>query len=1582
MKNIMKEQVMWDYYSKFDPILDKYLPSRGEGETIASQIVTAVNKLVYKWYNDGDVYDNTKYLKGWANDLSSYANWLYKHLGSVLKGTLSRIFVDETEDDYEETLKELADKTLDETFLSKFENQPKLGSIYECDGPFKFIDREDEEDEEELDEQCESKKPLKEDCFDDFEEIIADYMPYEGEGETMSSQIATAVNMLIYKWFNDGDVYDSTTEYFGTQVNDLSSFANWLYKNTDSEVRKILNKIYNVKSNEDYEKILEELGRKIINDEFLGTFDDKPAVDSIYECDGPFEYRGTDYYDESLKKNKKEKKMFKESVSVEDIEDIKDMSDEKLLDYVHDNISGDYLFNTFDGSKHSQIVADAPDSIYNNDSIYIVNRDKLNDKKYIFVKFLAPKIAVLLTRRELESIALDNLDESDGEELDEACRSKKTLKEKAWEKEVPADIATAFRKAINNDGAQMKNIIAGVTPLLDWIAKECPDCESDVDTIRDDLQVINPEASSTDLFADDVDDGTNEEYFNDCILNPIYDLCDELNIWIPTQAMMEKIDSKKLYSVYKVTTDREFVDDDLKENELSLKLETDSFEEALDKLEDLELEGYFGVIKDNEVDEFITEQEIDSWKLAKQYGVEEAINKPNKQEKRKQINEGAGAGYNINGELTQIKFTKINSIDVEEDTVMLGTAEFANISVEGTAYFKGIAEDYYNGGEVEGEVAIDSISINPNFIDYGYADDYNKITVEDLNNAFDNIKFKSDVIGGGWSHVPFDGKVKGNIEDNYEIDYINFHFINKEDISYVDKVIEDDSDDQYDDEVLDEGRADIYDEEEAEYFKALRKAQREGTVVFTVKENDKDEDGEEFDTFQEAKKYAKANNIDKIYVSEFAICYGYYCDGDYDEYEAQVLDLDKNIITENLKDSLPDDFSGTLKDFDDNDLWNKYQRRKSVEFRATELVKDYYNNEFDLPTLHKKLEDLFGSTKEAVKWFAENDDKIKNGKLNESTQEQNTKPLEEASKTFLKDLSKDDNEKVLTHKNQFNYDVKQLKANPKTKTYSVGQFTISDPRYKTYNGKDFERTLNTLKDLGYVEESVEGDAKAQEYIDSKNDNFEKDKETTREVRKELAKQGIATDEQGKPIGEELVNGKEKSFDLVKYITEDPYATKYVAHSGKTCYRIFSSLKYYLLLCDKAGLVPKQEDDLIYSAKGNGFEFEWIEEDAILALDKTKIKESVDKKTVADAILEFKEMYSKFMDKDTFYKAIKEMEKAETYWDAKDISSIYTNLNFYRFKDNNEIVGHAGVRPSKNKSDLVYTLKDKEYNSEKERDLTKMYFDIELAKPYIDKIFNKKSTLKENTVKQGNAWVNKGKEGTHGKFKTKKEADAQRKAMFAQGYKINESYASKLSRKELEDTIWEVLDQCIAHSIADTFYMDTHLDPEFDSLEDKSDEDLRWIVDELNKKGYLDQQFYDDQESGIDWEPDKYIMREAKEKNIGNQIAQLLADDIAYNGPFGGDPVIAKGNVLELESQGPLEIYRFNNDGSVDFVNIKDAVNGWIEEGEIDEDEGDFMIEEYDHFDSVLDLIGCGLSWFMDINDDTIEAIKKLLKDKE
>lgn len=58
-------------------------------------------------------------------------------------------------------------------------------------------------------------------------------------------------------------------------------------------------------------------------------------------------------------------------------------------------------------------------------------------------------------------------------------------------------------------------------------------------------------------------------------------------------------------------------------------------------------------------------------------------------------------------------------------------------------------------------------------------------------------------------------------------------------------------------------------------------------------------------------------------------------------------------------------------------------------------------------------------------------------------------------------------------------------------------------------------------------------------------------------------------------------------------------------------------------------------------------------------------------------------------------------------------------------------------------------------------------------------------LKEDTVKNSDGtWSNKGDEGSHGKFRTKKQADNQRKAMFANGYKEdwNVKYHNDLDSK--------------------------------------------------------------------------------------------------------------------------------------------------------------------------------------------------------
>lgn len=139
----MKE---WSYFDKFEEITNKYLPACGEGDTMATQMVTAVCKLVYKWYNDGDVYDNSGYLDGWCNDLSSYANWLYQNI--AVNEILERVWNCKDDGEYEDLLAALANYCLTDELLDVLAEKPKAGSIYECDGPFAFdISKEDEDEE-------------------------------------------------------------------------------------------------------------------------------------------------------------------------------------------------------------------------------------------------------------------------------------------------------------------------------------------------------------------------------------------------------------------------------------------------------------------------------------------------------------------------------------------------------------------------------------------------------------------------------------------------------------------------------------------------------------------------------------------------------------------------------------------------------------------------------------------------------------------------------------------------------------------------------------------------------------------------------------------------------------------------------------------------------------------------------------------------------------------------------------------------------------------------------------------------------------------------------------------------------------------------------------------------------------------------------------------------------------------------------------------------------------------------------------------------------------------------------------------
>ena len=159
--------VNWNDYGQFSDILHQYLPARGEGDSKATQLVTAVNKLVYKWYNDGDVYDNTGALEGWENDLSSYANWIYKYNPSY-RSLLDRVFECYTDDDYESLLWDISEKTFQPKFLQALAAKDAVGSIYDCNGPYEFKEGDDDKEGEYYDEEYEDDYDITQDEIDAY----------------------------------------------------------------------------------------------------------------------------------------------------------------------------------------------------------------------------------------------------------------------------------------------------------------------------------------------------------------------------------------------------------------------------------------------------------------------------------------------------------------------------------------------------------------------------------------------------------------------------------------------------------------------------------------------------------------------------------------------------------------------------------------------------------------------------------------------------------------------------------------------------------------------------------------------------------------------------------------------------------------------------------------------------------------------------------------------------------------------------------------------------------------------------------------------------------------------------------------------------------------------------------------------------------------------------------------------------------------------------------------------------------------------------------------------------------------------
>ena len=96
-----------------------------------------------------------------------------------------------------------------------------------------------------------------------------------------------------------------------------------------------------------------------------------------------------------------------------------------------------------------------------------------------------------------------------------------------------------------------------------------------------------------------------------------------------------------------------------------------------------------------------------------------------------------------------------------------------------------------------------------------------------------------------------------------------------------------------------------------------------------------------------------------------------------------MFNVSENVIqynNENFVDKFIDTLGANYTLIDDED--NLFESKTTENSEADKLIKDYFNYKMDLPTLHKKLRQLFGNMKDAVEYLHDNETRVKNMKEN------------------------------------------------------------------------------------------------------------------------------------------------------------------------------------------------------------------------------------------------------------------------------------------------------------------------------------------------------------------------------------------------------------------------------------------------------------------------------------------------------------------------------------------------------------------------------------------------------------------------
>lgn len=131
--------------NKINELFEELVPGRGKADTVAGEIIRAVSRVGYRWYNDGDMI-GIGYGKETCNPAARY---LATKAGSRVERAISDMWGVYVPDDiYEKRM-----QTLNQEVLMYLEQHPELRTTPNNEDMLDYLDEDEDVDDFEEDEE-------------------------------------------------------------------------------------------------------------------------------------------------------------------------------------------------------------------------------------------------------------------------------------------------------------------------------------------------------------------------------------------------------------------------------------------------------------------------------------------------------------------------------------------------------------------------------------------------------------------------------------------------------------------------------------------------------------------------------------------------------------------------------------------------------------------------------------------------------------------------------------------------------------------------------------------------------------------------------------------------------------------------------------------------------------------------------------------------------------------------------------------------------------------------------------------------------------------------------------------------------------------------------------------------------------------------------------------------------------------------------------------------------------------------------------------------------------------------------------